>query len=64
MGKIGVYGGSFNPPHLGHGLAVQEMCRVLGLDRVFLIPASEPPHKTLAAGSPDPQTRLEMLRLM
>lgn len=64
MGKIGVYGGSFNPPHLGHGLAVREMCRVLGLDRVFLIPAAEPPHKVLAAGSPDPQTRLEMLRLM
>ena len=64
MGKIGVYGGSFNPPHLGHGLAVQEMCRVLGLDRVFLVPASEPPHKTLASGSPDPAARLEMLKLM
>ena len=64
MGKIGVYGGSFNPPHLGHKLAVEEMCRILGLDRVFLIPASEPPHKTLAAGSPAPEARLNMLRLM
>ena len=64
MGKIGVYGGSFNPPHLGHGLAVREMCRVLGLDHVFLIPALDPPHKTLAAGSPDPQARAQMLRLM
>ncbi len=64
MGKIGLYGGSFNPPHLGHGLAVQEMRRQLGLDRVILIPAATPPHKPLADGSPDARTRLELLRLM
>ncbi len=64
MGKIGLYGGSFNPPHVGHSLAVQELRRVLGVDRVILIPASVPPHKPLPAGSPDAPTRLKLLRLM
>ncbi|MCI8525835.1 MAG: nicotinate (nicotinamide) nucleotide adenylyltransferase [Oscillospiraceae bacterium] len=64
MGKIGVYGGSFNPPHKGHALAVQEMMRALALDRVILVPASVPPHKTLPALSPPPQARLELLRRM
>ena len=63
MGKIGVYGGTFNPPHAGHSLAVQEMIRALDLDRVLLVPAAVPPHKALAAGSPGPQLRLQMLRL-
>ena len=63
MGKIGVYGGSFNPPHVGHMLAVREMEAALGLDRVILIPAATPPHKILAENSPDAKTRLEMLRL-
>ena len=63
MGKIGVYGGSFNPPHLGHTLAVQEMASMLRLDRVILIPAAVPPHKALAQGSPEADIRLEMLYL-
>ena len=63
MGKIGVYGGSFNPPHVGHMLAAREMMAALGLDRVILIPAAAPPHKQLSADSPDAETRLELLRL-
>ena len=63
MGKIGIYGGSFNPPHMGHALAVGEMIRKLDLDRLILVPAAVPPHKALAAGSPDPQMRLKMLEL-
>ena len=63
MGKIGVYGGSFNPPHLGHALAVREMIRTLDLDRLILVPAAVPPHKSLAAGSPEPRVRLQMLAL-
>ncbi len=43
--RIGVYGGSFNPVHLGHLLAA-ECCREqAGLDRVLFVPAATPPHK-------------------
>ena len=63
MARIGIYGGSFNPPHLGHTLAAKEFQRVLKLDTLLLIPAAEPPHKALAQDSPDAQTRLELVRL-
>ncbi len=62
MEKIGVFGGTFNPPHAGHLLAAAEAKQALGLDRVLFIPDAEPPHKALAAGSPDGQTRLELCR--
>ena len=62
--KIGIYGGSFNPPHLGHMAAAEGAVRALGLDRLVLIPAGIPPHKTLAAGTPDGAHRLAMTRLM
>jgi nicotinate-nucleotide adenylyltransferase len=63
MAKIGVYGGSFNPPHKGHILAARECLRKLALDEVVLIPASLPPHKRLAWDSPDAETRMELVRL-
>ncbi len=63
MGKIGVYGGSFNPIHLGHIHAAREMADRLCLDQVFMIPAAQPPHKTLPAYSPTGGQRLEMVRL-
>lgn len=63
MAKIGIFGGSFNPPHLGHILAVQEFQKKLQLDKVLLIPASVPPHKTLTGNTPDASHRLQMCRL-
>ena len=48
MANIGIFGGSFNPPHRGHLLAAAEFQRRLGLDRVILMPAALPPHKALA----------------
>ena len=63
MARIGIYGGSFNPPHLGHILAAREFQRALKLDVLLLIPASIPPHKVLPVGSPDGQTRMRMLEL-
>ena len=61
--KIGVYGGTFNPPHLGHLTAARTVYELLGLDLLLLIPAGLPPHKKLPAGSPTPEQRLEMTRL-
>ena len=61
--KIGVYGGSFNPPHLGHVKAALACREELGLDRVLVIPASVPPHKALASGSASAQERLRLTRL-
>ena len=63
MAKIGIFGGSFNPPHRGHILALEEFQRRLSLDRVLLIPAAIPPHKVLSGNSPSGEHRLEMTRL-
>ncbi len=61
--KIGVYGGTFNPPHLGHITAARAVFELLKLDKLLLIPAGMPPHKNLPAGSPTAAQRLEMTRL-
>lgn len=61
--KIGVYGGTFNPPHLGHLTAARAVFELLGLDLLLLIPTRVPPHKALPAGSPTTAQRLEMTRL-
>lgn len=63
MGRIGIFGGSFDPPHLGHRLAVSEFQKLLELDRVLVVPDAVPPHKALSALSPDAQTRLRLTRL-
>ena len=60
--RIGVYGGSFNPPHTGHALAAAELIEKLALDRLLIVPAADPPHKALALGSPAPLERLELCR--
>lgn len=61
MAKIGVFGGTFNPPHLGHVLAAKEVKKALGLSKILLIPDKEPPHKEMPEGSPDQFLRLSML---
>lgn len=61
--KIGIYGGSFNPPHLGHLAAAKAAMAALELDRLVFIPAGDPPHKALAPGSPGREQRLEMTRI-
>jgi len=43
--KIGILGGSFNPVHIGHLRAAIEVRERLGLDRVEMVPAKQPPHK-------------------
>jgi len=44
--RVGVFGGSFNPIHFGHLLLADEICEVLGLDRLLFVPAAQPPHKS------------------
>ena len=61
--KIGVYGGAFNPPHLGHITAARAVFELLKLDKLLVIPTGHPPHKTLPPGTPRPEQRLEMTRL-
>lgn len=61
--KIGIYGGTFNPPHLGHVTAARAVFELLKLDRLLVIPAGLPPHKDLPDHSPTPAQRLEMTRL-
>jgi nicotinate-nucleotide adenylyltransferase len=45
VARIGLLGGTFNPPHLGHLVCAQEAWSQLGLDRVLLVPVHTPPHK-------------------
>ncbi len=61
--KIGIYGGTFNPPHLGHLTAARAVFELLNLDLLLLIPAGLPPHKEMPTGSPTAAQRLEMTRL-
>lgn len=60
--RIGIFGGSFDPVHVGHLAAAEEAAQVLRLSRVILVPAGVPPHKPSGtrAGAAD---RLAMVKL-
>ena len=60
--RIGVFGGTFDPVHLGHLVAAADLQSALCLDLVLFVPAGRPPHKTSAIISDD-LDRLAMLRL-
>lgn len=62
--KIGIYGGTFNPPHLGHFAAAQTAIDALKLDKLLLMPAAVPPHKVLPEDSPSKEHRLAMVERM
>ena len=61
--KVAIYGGSFNPPHLGHLAAANCVNEQLVPDVFLIIPDNIPPHKEMEEGSPSAQARLEMARL-
>ena len=63
QGRIGLLGGTFDPPHEGHLWMAERARRGLALAEVLLLPAYHPPHKDPAEISPYP-LRLEMLRLL
>lgn len=60
--RVGLFGGSFNPIHIGHLRAAEEVREAQRLDRVLFIPAALPPHKRTHQLA-TPQQRLEMVRL-
>jgi nicotinate-nucleotide adenylyltransferase len=61
VARLGVLGGTFNPPHIGHLICAQEALIQLGLSRVVWIPARVPPHKHVD-DEPGPAHRLELCR--
>src|SRR3989449_10938314 len=62
MSRIGVFGGTFDPVHIGHLIMAQETVARLKLDRLLFVAANRPSHK-LAPGPADVEHRIAMLRL-
>ena len=60
--KIGILGGTFNPPHLGHLILAQEICQKAGLDKVLFVPTNIPPHKQ--SHNVSAQDRFTMVELL
>ena len=50
--RLGILGGSFNPPHLGHLLIASDVATYLELEKVLFVPAARPPHKAIDDGTP------------
>lgn len=61
--RLGLFGGTFDPPHLGHLVVAQDVVEALRLDRLLFVPAGVPPHKTGMPVSPVP-LRVEMVRII
>lgn len=59
--RIGIFGGTFDPPHIGHLIVASDACAALRLDRLLLVPAALPPHKRGRVSTPAEQ-RLAMVR--
>jgi nicotinate-nucleotide adenylyltransferase len=62
VARVGLLGGTFNPPHVGHMVCAQEALSALELDRVLLLPVHTPPHKPMQA-DPGPAVRLALCQL-
>ena len=63
MARVGILGGTFNPPHVGHLALARHARAELGLERVLLIPANVAPNKPVAHEDPGAEHRLQMCRL-
>lgn len=61
--RIGILGGTYNPPHLGHRYMAELAVSSLGLDILYVIPALRPPHKVVSDDSPSDSERMEMARI-
>ena len=58
--RICIFGGTFDPPHIGHLLVAQTVCEAENFDKILFMPANKPPHKNNISGVND---RLAMLKL-
>jgi nicotinate-nucleotide adenylyltransferase len=59
--RLGLLGGTFNPPHIGHLVCATQALDELELDRVLLVPVNQPPHKA-AEADPGVEHRVELCR--
>jgi nicotinate-nucleotide adenylyltransferase len=59
--RLGILGGVFNPPHIGHLVCAQEALLALELEHVLLVPVGDPPHRRVER-DPGPEVRLELCR--
>jgi len=62
MTKVGIFGGTFDPIHLGHLITAQSVKEIRNLDKIIFIPAYISPHKTDAKPS-SPEDRLKMIKI-
>ncbi|MDQ2766190.1 MAG: nicotinate-nucleotide adenylyltransferase [Gemmatimonadota bacterium] len=60
--RLGVLGGTFDPPHVGHLLAASDACEALSLDKLLFVPAKVPPYKARTVQA-SPHQRLRMLEM-
>ena len=56
--RLGVFGGTFDPPHHGHLIVGAEAHEALGLDRLLFVPAADPPHKAVTGATPEQRVRM------
>lgn len=61
--KVGILGGTFNPPHLGHLIMAEQVKDQLGLDRILFMPTADPPHSSANKKTISSDLRVEMLEL-
>src|SRR5690625_4586590 len=61
MSRIGIFGGTFDPPHIGHLIMAEEVRYALTLDEIWFIPTNIPPHKQKASSTS--KHRLAMLEM-
>lgn len=61
--KIAMFGGSFNPPHLGHVEAARSVVDCVKPDRLLIMPTFVSPHKVMADDTPTPEVRAELCRI-
>ncbi len=59
--RLGIFGGTFNPPHLGHKLLLEKIRKSLKLQNILIIPSNLPPHKSVADNAP--HIRMNMTKL-
>ena len=59
--KIGIFGGTFDPVHLGHMIIAEQVMEELGLDHVVFVPGGIPPHKELSSVRASAEDRYAMV---